>query len=628
MSALPILVEWGNVISKLVVVGAAGLALLGFRALRNHRDVRPARADAHRMGLSIDEPREGAIAVRGTYHTANDERWLDCGGQHVLLAADVAILRGSAATWNRGTRTYSLEDGDHVIAIGTMARRAGAEATDYREAAGGWQLRPSAGESAIHLCIAKPVALPRPLWPIRGALVLAIVGLGAYVGLGYLGGKLVAHREYPREAFIEGDGVSTFAAEVASALPRHRDEALNRFAIDLEYKPQTEEVLAQRIELARLHDCRDAAALLYELKRFEEAIASAVDCDRPEYGRASLVALGRYDDAAQITTVIDGPFGDDPLVAMIGAGRWRDAAAFVETREHRDPDGDRCFVRYLKSLAGATDAGPPAASASPSKACRILDGTFDDEVRDEVIARWAFAGGPPNFIDFDRLANWLAPHVGGEANYNTHALRANLAIDLGRFDAAAAAIQKALAALGPIDGDPRLVVAMERQLTHTLALRTGKPIAPFEPHPDYIGPLEEAGLIRSGADPRELRKLGYSGDRVVSAITDAVAGDGLPLARAYEAVKDHMPLDTEYLLAIAPSVTAHREELLSALRHRRLSSRVTITLFVHELAIERDLARLLGDTAHAERLQAIIDRHAKAFGDPSRLKALFLAQLL
>jgi hypothetical protein len=36
---------------------------------------------------------------------------------------------------------------------------------------------------------------------------------------------------------------------------------------------------------------------------------------------------------------------------------------------------------------------------------------------------------------------------------------------------------------------------------------------------------------------------------------------------------------------------------------------------------------MLGQKADADRLQAIIERHVKAFGDPARVEALFLALL-
>jgi hypothetical protein len=611
VSALPLLVEWGNVISKLVVGGLAVGAVLGYRALRNHRDVKAARADAGRMSLSVDEPREGPIAVAGTYRAKGDERWLDCSGQRVVLVGELAIVRGSSATWKTGTRTYALRDGDGVVAIGVMSRRAGDNVTDYRESAGGWQLAASPGELGVQVCLVKPVPCPKPLWPIRGVLVLGVVGVAAYYGLGVVGKKLVESRKYPREAFLDGDGVSTLAAQIACALPRHRDMALDRYAIDLDYKPQTTEVIEQQIAIASLRGCWGGVRELEDRSRYEQAVEAANECGHPEYGLQALVALGRYEEAAKFTKDDDRGFSSS-IIALIGAGHWSEVAAHVEGAKYRDAEGARCFARYLKSLA--TDVPPELGELGQSKTCRIIAGVFDDRTDeyDSAVstARWAFAGGPNS--GYTNLAQWLSPYATFES-YGTHAARAHLAMDKGDFDLAQVEIDKAAALIAPETSEEEL------------ALRTGNPIESFELHPRYSGAEEEAALLRSGAHPADLPKLGDNHADVILAFVAAKNGDGLPLAQLHERVNERggLGLRDEYLLAIAPSVKAHREELARAIRNRPRSG-IDPTDLVHELAIERDLLRLLGDTKGAERWQAIIDRHAKALGDREKLKALLL----
>lgn len=93
MSALPLVVAWGGVISKVLVVGIAGGVVAAFQALRKRRDLASVREDIHRLALSIDEPREGPIAIRGSYHTRGDERGLKCSGEWVVLEGDVCIAR-------------------------------------------------------------------------------------------------------------------------------------------------------------------------------------------------------------------------------------------------------------------------------------------------------------------------------------------------------------------------------------------------------------------------------------------------------------------------------------------------------------------------------------------------------
>jgi hypothetical protein len=630
MSALPVLVAWGAVISKLVVVGIPTGTLAAWHAIRRARDLKPARADVARMGLAINEPREGPIAVRGTYRReAGAEPWLDCSGQRVVLDGAVVIVRGTAATWKRRVRTYTVRDGDDVIAIGRMSRAASGDATDYREAAGGWRLAPSTGEPAIQLCTARPVACPKPLWPVRGVLVLGLVGLASYYGLGYYGNAIVKLRDYPRSSVVGDDDVSTSSAELASALPRSRERALNRLAIDLQYRPQTDDVIAERMALARMIDCEGAIALAKRLDRFDEAVELARDCDLPLLARTPLVALGRYDEAARIpATMTNGDDADVGDLAAIGAGKWREAAAL----NTGDRPSVRCFAQYLRSRAG--DPIGDLEVADPT--CRVIAGTLaprDDrgayfpEPHDYEpglsTVRWAFAGATTEYGYDDALAPWLAPFAVDQDSAVTHARRAELELDLGHADAAT----RELGRVEAIDQE------WGRRLGYVVALRTGKPIPPFEPATEISGRLEDAIAIRGGAPVHEsvmhldMRPPACT-TMAVRALDEAAAGDGLVLAHLFEHCIDvpAMSIDPLYLFAVAPSVTKHREELAIALRNWPLDGGLPFGQ-VHAFAIKRDLARLLGDDAEATRLQAIVDRHAKVLGDRDRVTAIFLDQL-
>jgi hypothetical protein len=469
------------------------------------------------------------------------------------------------------------------------------------------------------------VPCPKPLWPIRGAFVLGVAGVAAYYGLGFVGEKLIESRKYPREAFIEGDGASTVAAQIACALPRHRDMALYRYAIDLEYKPQTDDVIEARIAMASLRGCSDLVRELEELSRYEQAVEASNACGHPEYGLGAVLALGRYEEAAKLTKDDDRRSWNTSTIALIGAGRWSEAAAQVEGQTYQDPEGARCFASYLKSVATGVPAEP--ADLATSKTCRIIASVFDRDEYDSAVslAHWAFAGGPNS--GYTNLAQWLSPYATFES-YGTHAARARLAMDKGDFVLAQAEIEEAAALIAPeTDEEEKRVEAITRRLLpNELALRTGKPIEPFELHPRYSGAEEEAALLRSGANPTDLPKLGDRHADVIVAIVRALDGDGRPLARLYERDRDRsgLGLVDDYLLAIAPSVKTHREELARAIRNRRASFANEPTDLVHEFAMERDVLRLLGDTKGAERLQAIIDHHAKALGDREKLKALLL----
>lgn len=609
MSALPILVEWGHVISKVIVGGAAGLALLGYRAWRNHRDVKAARADAQRMGLSPEPPREGPIAVRGTFQGDH----LDCGGERVELAGPRTIVRGSAATWELGKRTYTLREGDSIVAVGRMV------------SADGWRLEPVAGQPAIELCVVDPVPCPPPLWPVRGALAVGIAGVVAYFGLGALGRELVAHRDYPDAALLDDDGVSTARAQIAAALPIHRTEALNRYEIDLGYKPQTPTIVEQRIALLRLRDCERAIDLVHSLRRYERAIEMARDCALPVHARPSLVALGHHDEAAGLATRLDTPYADDPVVPLIAAGRTHEAAAMLERSTALDAEGHRCVARHLKGE-------PPSGGASAR--CRVLAGTFDDpeDAGNLLVAfmRWAAGGGPRPYASHGYEA-WLAPHL--PDSHDTFGLRAMLAMDLGQFEVAARELEKAIAAGAAVAADDReYAEALAREAAHLLALRTGKPIARFRPG-ERISELDEAALLRAGADPGAFRRLSGRSLEVrtllASALAAAMAGDGLPLAHALERdpeLRGNL-LDEVYLLAVAPRVTRHRDELARAIANRPRRGNPALPALVHMLAVERDLLRMLGDTRGAAWRQTIIDRQAKVLGDPARVRALALVEI-
>lgn len=199
------LVEFGDVIGY-VVVGLIALILLGvIQLIRRRRDVQKARTAVRLVTYSICEPRQGPVAVSGTYHDAKDERWIQCGAQRVSLE-QVEVVRGTRARWQRGTRTYELRDGDIVIAIGVMSRGDGAS----------WRLAPSPDEAGVQLYATKPRPTPAPLWPWRAPLILAIVGGAAFFGLSKVSEVLIE----------KASCADKLSLQIAAALPRGHDAAV------------------------------------------------------------------------------------------------------------------------------------------------------------------------------------------------------------------------------------------------------------------------------------------------------------------------------------------------------------------------------------------------------------------
>lgn len=199
------LIQYGDVIGY-VVVGVLALIVLGIiQLIRRRRDREKARTAVRLVTYSICEPRQGPVAVSGTYNESQSEQWLDCKGQRVALDS-VDVVRGTRAQWRNGTRTYLLRNGDAVIAIGVMSRVQGTS----------WRLAPSPEETGVQLYAVTPAATPAPLWPWRAPLILAIAGGIAFFGLSKVGEVLV-----DKPACADPLGL-----QIATAMPLVREDAL------------------------------------------------------------------------------------------------------------------------------------------------------------------------------------------------------------------------------------------------------------------------------------------------------------------------------------------------------------------------------------------------------------------
>ncbi|HSD86718.1 MAG TPA: hypothetical protein VLB44_04360 [Kofleriaceae bacterium] len=200
------LLRYGDVIGY-AAVGAIALIALGvIQWIRRRRDLKRARIAVRLVTYSICEPRNGPVAVTGTYREAKSGRWLECKTQRVSLDGGVDVVCGTRAQWQGGTRTNALRDGDGVIAIGVMSRLDGAS----------WRLVPSPEEAGVQLYAVTPRPAPAPLWPWRAPLILAIAGGIAFFSLSRVG-----------EALVENPACDDpVRLQLAAALPLVRDAAL------------------------------------------------------------------------------------------------------------------------------------------------------------------------------------------------------------------------------------------------------------------------------------------------------------------------------------------------------------------------------------------------------------------
>jgi hypothetical protein len=201
------LVQYGD------VIGYAGIGVIAFMALgviqlfRRRRDLKRARTAVRLVTYSICEPRNGPVAVSGTYHESLDQRWIACKAHRVVLEGEIAIERGTRARWQRGTRTYALREGDTVIAIGVMSSLGGAT----------WRLVPSPEEPGVQLYAVTPAPAPAPLWPWRAPLILAMTAGIAFFSMYKVGEVLVDKQACADETRLQ----------IGAAMPLVRDDALS-----------------------------------------------------------------------------------------------------------------------------------------------------------------------------------------------------------------------------------------------------------------------------------------------------------------------------------------------------------------------------------------------------------------
>jgi hypothetical protein len=207
-----VLVDHGDVIGYALPGVLAIIGLIIIQLVRRRRDVRKARDAVRLVTYSIAEPRPGPVAVQGVWRESPYRR-IDCGVHRVTITRNADIQRGTRGRWKDGVRSYTVREGDPVIAIGVMSK----------QTANDWSLAASPGEDGVQVYAVTPRPAPKPLWPWRAPLIFAICGGIAFGGLYGAGTALV---DVGRDC---GD-TAVLRLEIGSALPIVRDDALTRLA--------------------------------------------------------------------------------------------------------------------------------------------------------------------------------------------------------------------------------------------------------------------------------------------------------------------------------------------------------------------------------------------------------------
>jgi hypothetical protein len=352
---------------------------------------------------------------------------------------------------------------------------------------------------------------------------------------------------------------------------------------------------------------------LFHATHYEQAIAAARSCGDTDGELDALLALGRYDEAANVTG--DRPTSREAVTALLGAGRWSDARGAIRSAHRRKP-AFRCFEELLDDFADSTRPLPDVPDAGDD--CGLLEllrrgERIDPYSHISALHRQLVPIVDLEPYDFARYHQWshheiwLAPFV----EMPLHQELAVVAMLRGRLDDARNEITSATRPA------PELAAA--------IALMEG---ARLQSAPDTSIRFDDvAARARTGV----IEPLDQYDRDDMPAFAAAVAGDGLPLAQLMRTDGVWWSLRGAEVFGLAPRVREHRQELATALRSfhaRRDFKKIDPFEEIDNDADYRDLARLVGDVASASRWQTIIDRHAAMLGDRKRAIAMVIWQTL
>jgi hypothetical protein len=622
---LPLLVEHGWLISKLIVVLCAGVGVISIIALRRMRVARAARAEVLRRRATVAAPTEGNVTLRATYRERDGARWLEDGDQRIELVGDLRVVLGTSERWPRDASSpvASVRDGDDVVVRGRFARTENAANASVRNGTlTGTVLSP------LELVATSPVTRGKPFHGVAIAALAVACGLAGYGVLRFVGTHL-ADLDVPDHEAHDGSLADVRGVVVAAALPGSREDALASLASFVRHRlPITPANARLAVELARLQGCPDELRALEKQHAWEELVTAAHRCDHPQSERKALIALGRYTEAAAVVRRARAA-DKDALIALVGAGDWNGAATLADERGRATTEpgpeagGFACYANWLRARAGDTTARGELAriAGTGSAPCRIADALLrpatEQRTAFETIASTDAQG------DVRSLASSLAWRAGGEAPDPRGAALAPLPphapwFAIGQHDSPAARPWQALLDVyrGDFSTAQAKLAGVDRgdDARAALALRRGMASGAGAPATFFFHEIACRGQERHS-------------------LAAAAAGDGAPLARILEACTLLWDENTAAaLLAVLPKLRTERERVARGLslvhEHETVVWLGMPFRYVSTLSLERDLALLAGDSVRARRLQQSIDRHLETLADPERVIALAFLDVL
>jgi hypothetical protein len=640
MATLPLFVMHGGLVWKLAIALAivSALAVIVWNRRRIARNT--ARAEVRALDARTESgairgtlgggEASTVVAIRGikpdlVADLRDDEMWIETADGKVVLDGPIRVVAGSRAFAARrgapaetaealvaadpalqnaaisNARLSMVRPGDDVIALGVLETIAGTDEADNRTNASMRVLKPL-GDAPITIVAraARGAAIPISL---VGAIVIAgIVGFAAWrieVSLGESWEKTCWHERTrdlddkwtPADAPVD---LSTTNACVLAAATSSRSEALHDLSELVASNPYRDrETIDRIIALGDLTgDCHDLTKTLERGSRYDEMLVQARRCGDHSAELRALVYLGRFAEAAAVTTTDDERERDSLPIAeiLILAGKWTEAAALADRksvesakRDHDPKDaeavamtalaykclgellrfdgGEHAALDRLRALAGGPNGQTCIAALSEavpeSERARVLEpqdgGLLETNfIKDELRE---FAGSDPGFEitsaeallasldDFAAeragLVIWLseiAPPLGDNAApiARLHRERWLTAASVLAGDLAAARDHAARAMATQVPDD---VDAMSRQdlamLSKLVAFYAGEPVEAAMPATVLSRDLwlhEFGSLLLRHGDP--IAKNAYLGprDTYPKALEAATAGDGRALA--------------------------------------------------------------------------------------------------
>jgi hypothetical protein len=560
----------------------------------------------------------------------SDRLVVESEGERVVVAGNVRVVLGAAGRDDAEARAVMrVAETDEVYVAGTLRR------TDD----GTWEVAASA--SSLDRFVELTASAPAPVggrMSTAGAVCWAILlAVGWYMGLRAVGQHALAEARRASGPFSEVASLDALA--IAAAVPVSHGDALDLLESRLERQfERTEEALELWIELVERHGC--AYRKMTELRRYEEGLAAARRCGTRQDEAAALALLGRYEEAAAIAD--DG--SDVALVSRMALGRWLEAARGIERGSTRS-----CFSAYLRVLGGepaAFDSAPRGDSVCDllkavlrprDEAVRLLDGAAVEEHTRASILRYDLlaalghgrAGGSYSALStFADRTVWFSDARLGHAEeidprdfrpmVLQNAYMGRVLRDLYRGDFSAARSNLSIG----------LGVHLYSPIMHedmVLLDPSTPPLLPFFWEPGSMYRVRDLDYANTA-----ILCEGHSAER---AFLDAARGDGTKLAALARACKFYASAVLE-LVSVGRGVVTARTEIAAALRLQQMASisggsvgEIPFQL-VHDLMLNREVARAFGDDEQVRRLQVIIDRHVAVLDDPNRALPLLVLDAL